>query len=469
MKVSTQNIFNEVKEMLKNKEIIFREDRYGGLIVIRGRRKNSGMEYYVNKGTIALLKLIKLGFTYNDVLLLMQREGVSSEEAEYIVRQHLEPLVLDVKEITGMKRLAYWHPPETSMPHLLGWEITWRCNLKCIYCFSSAGSILPPDYYEVTTEEAKKIIDGIEHKILFVWIGGGEPTLRSDLVEILRYLRKKDFFIQLSTNGILLDGKHELIKEIANLVDEVHIPLDGSRPEIHNKLRGGFNSVVNVIREFVKTESTLVSTGTVITKLNMDDVENIINLALDLGVHAWVWSPLFPCGRGFIHKDLMLEPKDMVKLHYILSEKARELEDRLLILSYTPGVTPMKMQKPTLRCGAVNYYLQLMPNGDVYPCSYFRWKKYKLGNLLNEDLEEILNKPIAKYFTVEIDKQLPKGKCRDCILFKKGYCNTGCKAMKAALGIDILDAFPYCTRDIPGSPLNKLYKKLVKNNGYKDK
>ncbi len=72
------------------------------------------------------------------------------------------------------------------------------------------------------------------------------------------------------------------------------IPIDGSSLEIHNKLRGEFNKAIEVIRSFVTYDAN-VSTGRVVTKLNMNNVPNIIDLAVNLGVKAWVWTPFFPC------------------------------------------------------------------------------------------------------------------------------------------------------------------------------
>ncbi len=175
---------------------------------------------------------------------------------------------------------------------------------------------------------------------------------------------------------------------------------------------------------------------------------------------GWVWSPLFPCGRGLESRELMLEPKDLIQIHHELTKLAKELENELTILAYAPGVTPLQMLEPTLRCGAANYYIQLMPNGDVYPCSYFRDEEYKLGNLLMQDFESIIENPIAKtlrkpeqYFSLE-------GECRHCPLVSNGYCNTGCKAMKLSLGIPMLGKHPYCTKHLLGSPMNQLYHKL---------
>ncbi len=89
-----------------------------------------------------------------------------------------------------------------------------------------------------------------------------------------------------------------------------------------------------------------------------------------------------------------------------------------------------------------------MPNGDVYPCPYFRWKQFRLGNLIVDELENILddNNKIVKLFRTDdiyefkylansLNIKVGEG-CITCSLYLHGYCNTGCKAMKIVMGVE---------------------------------
>ncbi|NLN40316.1 MAG: radical SAM protein, partial [Smithella sp.] len=70
------------------------------------------------------------------------------------------------------------------------WNMTRRCNLKCIHCYSSSADIDYPD--ELTTAEGKKLIDDLaafgSPVILF---SGGEPLMRADLPELARYATQR--------------------------------------------------------------------------------------------------------------------------------------------------------------------------------------------------------------------------------------------------------------------------------------
>ena len=85
------------------------------------------------------------------------------------------------------------------------WQLTHRCNLSCLHCISDA--VGPYDKVkEVTTEEAKRIIDNLSSlNVSSILFTGGEPLLRNDFFEIANYAYDYGFNLLLSTNGTLVD------------------------------------------------------------------------------------------------------------------------------------------------------------------------------------------------------------------------------------------------------------------------
>ena len=115
------------------------------------------------------------------------------------------------------------------------WNMTRRCNLKCIHCYSNSADIEYPD--ELTTEEGKKLIDDLaafgSPVILF---SGGEPLIRKDLLELAQYATDKGMRAVISTNGTLIT------KEIAAKLQKiglsyVGVSLDGLA-KTHDRFRG---------------------------------------------------------------------------------------------------------------------------------------------------------------------------------------------------------------------------------------
>lgn len=191
-------------------------------------------------------------------------------------------------------------------------------------------------------------------------------------------------------------------------------------------------------------------------ELNFNQIDGLVEQAFNLGVNDFVWSPLFPVGRGVSCNDLSLTIDDLVKISTHLNVLKDKYEGKMGILNYTPGITPLKMNEPTLRCGAVNYYIALLPNGDIFPCHQLRENEFKLGSVKNTTLNSIIHSTKAEFYTKEIDNHISESECNSCLLFENGFCNTGCKSLKITEGKNFYAKYPMCSKDFEGSPLNIL-------------
>ena len=85
------------------------------------------------------------------------------------------------------------------------WEITLKCNLQCAHCLSDAGTPLKE---ELTTRECRALVDQLTALRVFqVNIGGGEPFIRNDFLDLLGYSHEKGLVTCVSTNGMLIDDQ----------------------------------------------------------------------------------------------------------------------------------------------------------------------------------------------------------------------------------------------------------------------
>ncbi|MBU4209787.1 MAG: radical SAM protein, partial [Proteobacteria bacterium] len=83
------------------------------------------------------------------------------------------------------------------------WNITRRCNLKCVHCYAHAKNQSFDN--ELTTEEGKNLIDDLSRfKVPVLLLSGGEPTIREDLPELAAYAVEKGMRAVISTNGTLI-------------------------------------------------------------------------------------------------------------------------------------------------------------------------------------------------------------------------------------------------------------------------
>ena len=92
-----------------------------------------------------------------------------------------------------------------NAPICLTWELTYGCNLACTHCLSSSGR---RDPRELSTAEARGVIDELAAmQVFYVNIGGGEPTIRSDFVDLVDYAVSRGVGVKFSTNGTTMTAE----------------------------------------------------------------------------------------------------------------------------------------------------------------------------------------------------------------------------------------------------------------------
>lgn len=165
-------------------------------------------------------------------------------------------------------------------------SITDRCNLRCFYC-TNYKNFVPFKHEEVLTyEEILKIITVLrDFGIKKVRITGGEPLVRKDVDKLLLEIKKIEGIerLTLTTNGTLLTRYLEAI-EMAK-VDAVNVSLDALNLEVYEKI-SGFRRLDNVREGIVglKERGIPVKINVVYSKLNLSEVENLLNFASELSI-----------------------------------------------------------------------------------------------------------------------------------------------------------------------------------------
>ncbi len=143
----------------------------------------------------------------------------------------------------AFKQLAEARLNGKSMPIMVELQINKECNLKCRYCYAQLDTLRANK--DFSTQEIKNIIDELYSLgMRVIRILGGEPLMRKDVGEIISYLRGKNCFIEMSTNGTLLKSKVKSIKELA-LLDILQISIDGNAAA--NDAARGKGTYANII------------------------------------------------------------------------------------------------------------------------------------------------------------------------------------------------------------------------------
>jgi len=186
------------------------------------------------------------------------------------------------------------------------WNCTQRCNLKCVHCYAGSED---RDYdNEMTTEEGKAMIDDLAaYGAPVLLFSGGEPTIRKDLLELMKYAKSKGMRVVISTNGTLItEEKAAQFAEVG--LSYVGVSLDGGR-ETHDKFRGipgSFDKAIAGIRNSMNA-GIKVGLRMTINKRNWRDINEIFDIMEAEGIPRACFYHLVYTGRG---SELMKEDLD---------------------------------------------------------------------------------------------------------------------------------------------------------------
>ena len=267
-------------------------------------------------------------------------------------------------------------------------EGSWHCNQKCVHCYA-AGQPLS-DERELSTEDWKKVLDICRRVgIPQVTFTGGEPTMREDLFDLIKYARW--FISRLNTNGIRLTPEYCRQLREAEL-DSVQITFYSADPEIHNRLVGAarYEETLAGIKNALE-QGLSVSINTPLCTLNRE-YEKTLELLHELGVIYVTCSGLITTGSaaGALSESLQLGSEE---LEEILRQAVSYCHQNGMEIAFTsPGWLDEKVFEalciPSPSCGACLSNMAITPGGNVVPCQ--SWLSGQpLGNMLTDDWKDI--------------------------------------------------------------------------------
>ncbi len=296
------------------------------------------------------------------------------------------------KRINDLKRILLARIPGNVFPLYVQFITTFRCNLRCTYC-----EIFNIKSYEMTTGEVLKMLkELIDHGLRKITFTGGEPLLREDLPEFIKFVKKHNVFCNIITNGLLLPKRIEEIKD----VDVIVFSLDGP-PEVHNPHRapGLHDKIINAM-DICKEYNMKIFTNTVITKKNYNKLDYMLELTKKYNSTA-TFQPVEnihnKVSKENLNNLLLTEEQLKIAFNYLL-EKKKE--------GYDIGYSYYFLKSPLTFSGkqctwAGKLFCSILPDGTVIPCNALIHQKNQWKN----------GREIG---FVNAMKQMPKFKCPSC-------------------------------------------------------
>jgi len=362
----------------------------------------------------------------------------------------------------GIARYGVTKPQLLDAPFLVVWNLTDACNLSCRHCYQRAGPKRPD---ELPTSEKLRVVEELAKVgVVSVAFSGGEPLMAEDFFDVAAKVKEEGMYLAIATNGTLITG--DVAKRLRALgTDYVEVSLDFANAKDHDEFRGvegAFERTLQGIRNCV-AEGIFTCIATTVTKLNLQQVPEIIELAKRLKVRRFIAFNFIPTGRGSDAAELDLTPEQREQLLTRLFHENRVGD--IEVLSTAPQYARVSLESsggvnvaPThfyvgeaswdLKllaefiggCGAGRLYCALQPNGDVSPCVFM--PGLRIGNLKKESLTDIWHD--SHVLSKLRNRESFQGNCGKC---EYRFICGGCRARALAYFGDLLAPDPGCIRN----------------------
>jgi radical SAM protein with 4Fe4S-binding SPASM domain len=289
---------------------------------------------------------------------------------------------------------------KARIPYLGNFELTFRCNLRCIHCYLSGLSLKN----ELSTQRIKLILDQLaESGCIWLVFTGGEPLMRDDFEEIYIYAVKSGFLITLFSNGVLFRDK--TLETLSSFPPQaIEITLYGASKETYQEITGNseaFEICYQNIKRLVELNLPLRLKTMVMTK-NLQDLEKIKEFALNLGLNFRFDSIINPNLKGETsYLDLRLSPQIIAELE--------KNEPKLIEEFYKSSLKKKIWGKQVYRCGAGRIFFNIDPQGSLQLCPLLRSPRFSLQDITFASAWKELEK--------ELLRPMEDSLCKKCSIF----------------------------------------------------
>lgn len=285
----------------------------------------------------------------------------------------------------------------------------------------------------------KSFIDSVYRKKPTIFISGGEPFARKDILDVISYARLKELNVGICTNGTLLDKNKadELIElDIDNIVFSIH-----GNEKMHDKIvgkKGSFRKTIANVEYFLKNRKrTKVIINFTADESNKDDLHDLINMFENFPDDNTSNIDLFRIQHNsFLFDEELDAQKKILKKEYgkdaeVINYSVKEYSDLYPALK---KITKRKYKiplafKPDLserdrkvwytrhnnlhlrrKCPVLWTSTFIQPDGEVIPCQYYG---IRMGNILEENLSKIWNSHKYRKLRKMLRKKIFPG-CKRC-------------------------------------------------------
>ena len=299
------------------------------------------------------------------------------------------------------------------------WELTLKCNAKCIHCGSTAGKSRQDD---LSYEQAVSVIHQLkEANCQLLTLIGGEYFLYPKWRDLLREIKKVQMKFGIVTNGLMLTN--EYLKFLMDMgIYGIGVSLDGSNPKTHDYIRGVpgcFNRAFDAVKRSraLKIPTTVITT---INRLNIAELKDLRNKLVENKMRSWQLQHTNLLGR--MQKELCLDDFGFYIVGLFCAQSMRlypknELDLHAMhCMGYYSKTIPCHVPNRFWKgCFAGRRILGIRSNGDVLGCLSIYDDNFIEGNLKKNTLAEIRGNKKFCQWNHRLDRYTSlTGFCKDC-------------------------------------------------------
>ena len=302
---------------------------------------------------------------------------------------------------------------------IISWNTTNACNMYCAHCYRDAGCRAEE---ELNTEEGKKLLSEIAKAGFKIMIfSGGEPLMRPDILELVKYASDLHMIPVFGTNGTLitLDMAKKLKEAGARAMG---ISLDSLDPKKHDKFRsfpGGWEGAVQGMKNCAAVGLPF-QIHTTVMDWNQGELEAMTDFAVEIGAKAHHFFFLVPTGRAKTIEEESLRAEQYEDVLTRIMKKQQEVDIEL-----KPTCAPQFLRiadqlgyKTRFHrgCLAGLSYCIISPRGKVQPCAYLNME---LGDVRETPFDEIWakNEVLQKLRTLDYSGGCGSCQYKGCLLY----------------------------------------------------
>ncbi len=281
--------------------------------------------------------------------------------------------IKSVRKIASNTNLIY----QGRLPLVAMVAITDNCQCNCSHCGVSTNSTNCGEY---STEQLFNLIDNLKSmNVKQLYLFGGEPLLRRDIIDIIGYATTLGMLVEMDTNGILLTKENVFALKKAGL-KQVRVSLDSHLESEHDYsrgLQGTYKKAISGIKNCVDAGLDChISSYINKKKINSDHIDHLITLNNMLGTKLRLLKPILT-GKIMHAEEELFTEEETEKLRSYLKPNKVYWEVEHIDHKKTPFMCSAKLKK----------YFYISSFGDVQPCCYL---PIVFGNIHNRPLKDII-------------------------------------------------------------------------------